>query len=190
MNTGADRMPPIPESEWTAAQQKTAQQLISGPRGAVFGPFVPLLRSPEFLSRMQHMGEYLRFGSVLPKPVSEFVILLVSRQWNQGFEWHIHHKIALEVGVARDKVEAVAEGCRPANMNEAEEAVFEYLREIDAHKSVSDATYARVVALWGEQGVIDLTCLAGYYAMLAMVMNVARTPVPPGDALPLPVLTG
>jgi len=186
----ADRMPPIPESEWTQAQKKTAQELIAGPRGAVFGPFVPLLRSPEFLSRMQHMGEYLRFGSVLPKSLSEFVILLVSRQWNQGFEWHIHHKIAMDVGVARDKVEAIAAGRRPVGMSEAEEAVYEFLREIAAHKSVCDATYARVLALHGEQGVIDLTCLSGYYAMLAMVMNVTRTPVPTGDSVPLQPLPG
>ena len=185
-----DRMPPIPESEWTPAQKKTAQELISGPRGAVFGPFVPLLRSPEFLSRMQYMGRYLRFDSVLPKAISEFVILLVSRQWNQGFEWHIHHKIAMEVGVARDKVEAIAAGRRPAGMSEAEDAIFEFLREISAHKSVCDETYARVLALYGEQGVIDLTCLCGYYAMLAMVMNVTRTPVPAGDAVPLQPLVG
>lgn len=183
-----DRMPPIAESEWTPAQRKAAQELIAGPRGAVFGPFVPLLRSPEFLSRMQHMGEYLRFGSVLPKPISEFVILLVSREWNQGFEWHIHHRIAMDAGVARDKVEAIAAGRRPAAMSEAEEAVYEYLRELSAHKTVSDATYARVLACYGEQGIIDLTCLAGYYAMLAMVMNVTRTPVPGGDAVALPPL--
>lgn len=64
----------------------------------------------------------------------------------------------------------------------ADEAiVYDYLLELDATQAVSDATYARAVAAFGEAGVVDLTAVAGYYATLAMILNVARTPVPPGE---------
>ncbi len=50
---------------------------------------------------------------------------------------------------------------------------------------MSDTTYGRTVELFGERGVIDLCGLCGYYSLLAMVMNVARTPLPAGVAPPL-----
>jgi 4-carboxymuconolactone decarboxylase len=56
-----DRMPPIPKDKMTDAQKKAADELVAGPRGVVAGPFVPLLRSPELMSRLQKTGEYLRF---------------------------------------------------------------------------------------------------------------------------------
>jgi 4-carboxymuconolactone decarboxylase len=55
---------------------------------------------------------------------------------------------------------------------------------------VSDASWARVVNLLGEQGAVDLIGINGYYALLSMVMNASRTPAPSTAAAPLPLLTG
>ena len=59
------------------------------------------------------------------------------------------------------------------------------MSELLTHKSVSDPTYERAVARFGEPGVIELLGIVGYYGMLAMIMNVARTPVPDGKPLGL-----
>jgi 4-carboxymuconolactone decarboxylase len=175
-----DRMPPIADADLTPDQREAATELASGPRGAVFGPFVPLLRSPELMRRVQKTGEYLRYSSALPPRLSEFVILIVARWWGQGFEWHVHSKIAADVGVAKETIDAIAEGRRPSAMTTEEEIVYEFCTELHVNRAVSDRSYARMLALFGERGVIDLTGLCGYYGMLAMVMNVARTPVPEG----------
>src|SRR5450755_2752809 len=82
-----DRMPPIPADKMTDAQKKAAEELITGQRGELVGPFVPLLRSPEFMSRLQKMGAYLRYDNSLGRKLTEFVILLTARQWTQQFEW-------------------------------------------------------------------------------------------------------
>ena len=58
------------------------------------------------------------------------------------------------------------------------------------NKGVSDATWGRALALFGEGGVIDLIGINGYYSLLSMVMNAARTPRPASSAAPLPPLTG
>ena len=175
-----DRMPPIADIDLTAEQQEAARELASGPRGAVFGPFVPLLRSPELMRRIQKTGEYLRYHSALPPRLSELVILIVARWWNQGFEWHIHHPIALQAGVKAELASAIEQNKRPLAMSAEEEAIFDFLDELHCNRRVTDATYSRVLALFGERGVIDLTALCGYYGLLAMVMNVAQTPVPEG----------
>ena len=69
-----------------------------------------------------------------------------------------------------------------------EDVVYTLCDELHRTQGVSDATYARAVAAFGEQGVIDLLAVAGYYGLLALVMNVARTAVPEGKPLPLPPL--
>lgn len=175
-----DRMPPIADADLTADQREAANELASGPRGAVFGPFVPLLRSPELMRRVQKTGEYLRYNSALPPRLSEFVILIVARWWGQGFEWHVHSKIAADVGVTKETIDAISEGRRPPSMTAEEEIIYEFCNELHVNHAVSDGSYAKMLALFGERGVIDLTGLCGYYGMLAMVMNVARTPVPVG----------
>ena len=180
-----DRMPPLGSDQMTEAQQKAAAELVAGPRGRVIGPFVPLLRSPEFMSRLQKTGEYLRFHSALGARLNEFVILLTARQWTQQFEWHAHYPIALKAGIKADVAQAVAEGRRPVGMAEDEEAVYDFCNELFLNQGVSDTTYAGAVTKFGEQGVIDMLGVAGYYSMLAMIMNVARTPLPDGASPPL-----
>ena len=180
-----ERMPAIPPERMTDAQKRAAAELAAGPRGEVKGPFVALLRSPEFMSRVQKVGEYLRFICPLDKRINEFAAIIAARHWNQQFEWWAHYRQALDAGLTRAIADAVGEGRRPAGMAEDEEIVYDLLTEVLNNKGASDATYARAVKQFSEQGVIDLLGVAGYYALLAMVMNVARTAVPEGAALPL-----
>jgi 4-carboxymuconolactone decarboxylase len=137
------------------------------------------------MSRARAMGDYLRFKSALSPRLSEFVILLVSRRWTQQYEWNAHQPLALKAGLSADVVAAIAEGRRPNAMAADEDALYALVDEVHRNQSVSDATYAKAVASVGEQGVIDTLGLAGYYTLLAMVMNTARTPLPPGVVPPL-----
>src|SRR6202795_2523928 len=94
----ADRMPPIPAEKWTDAQKKAAEEITSGPRKELVGPFIPLLRSPEYMSRLQRVGEYLRYKTQLGSNISEFIILLIARNWTQQFKWYSHESLALKSG--------------------------------------------------------------------------------------------
>jgi 4-carboxymuconolactone decarboxylase len=178
-----DRLPPIPADKMTEAQKKAAEEFVAGRGTPVVGPFIPLLRSPEVMLRAKAMGDYLRFRSVLPPRLSEFAILITARQWTQQFEWGVHAPIAVKTGVSPEIVKAIAEGMRPAGMSEEETIVYDFCTELHHNKSVSDVTYAKALAKFKEQGVIDLVGINGYYTFLSMVMNVARTP-PPKDAEP------
>lgn len=181
----ADRMPPIPAESWTDAQKKAAAEITSGPRKELVGPFIPLLRSPELMSRLQRVGEYLRFNTKLGSNISEFIILLIARQWTQQFEWYSHESLAQKAGIKPETMKAIAEARRPAEMTPDEEMVYDFVSELRLRQSVSDPVYAKIVARFGEQGVIDITGLCGYYTTLGMLMNTARTPLPPGVAPPL-----
>ena len=182
----SDRLPPIPPDQLTEAQRRAAQAVIAGPRGALYGPFVPLLRSPELLENAQRMGEYLRYRSAIGVRLSELVILVTARHWNQAVEWAIHAPIAAQVGLPAQVIEAVSRRERPASMLMDEAVVYDFCTELHQNKQVSDPTYAQALALFGEQGVVDLMGLNGYYTFLAMVMNTARTEMPVSSAAPLP----
>jgi 4-carboxymuconolactone decarboxylase len=175
-----DRMPPIPADHLTDAQKKAIEEFKTARSADISGPFVPLLRSPEVMTRARAMGDYLRFKSSLPPRLSEFVILLTARWWTQEYEWHAHQPLALKGGLRGDIVEAIAQGRRPERMADDEDALYAVVDELRRNQSVSDATYARAIAAVGEQGLIDGIAIAGQYTMLAMVLNTARTPLPAG----------
>jgi 4-carboxymuconolactone decarboxylase len=176
-----DRMPPIAAAALTDAQRKADEEFKAARAADLSGPFVPLLRSPEVMSRARAMGDYLRFRSALPPRLSEFVILLIARRWTQQYEWNAHEPLARQAGVRGDIVAAIADGRRPDQMAADEEALWTLVDEVHRNQSVSDPAYAKAVASVGEQGVIDTLGLCGYYTMLAMVMNTTRTPLPPGQ---------
>lgn len=172
-----DRLPPL--SWLTDAQRAAADRLVAGPRGALSGPFVPLLRSPELMTRLQLVGEYLRFGSVLDDDLVELVVLTVARAWNQAYEWGFHQPIALAKGLSPSVVEAVGQGRRPDG-GAAVGLVWDLVDELQRTGEVSDDVYDAAVTSLGEERVVEVVATAGYYTTLAMIMNVARTPPPDG----------
>jgi 4-carboxymuconolactone decarboxylase len=180
-----ERMPPLADGQMNDAQRKAAAELIAGPRKGVFGPFIPLMRSPELMDRMQRVGEYLRFNSSIPATLNEFAMCIAARHTTNHFEWAVHYPNALKGGVAKQALDAIGEGRHPHGLPADEALVHDFSTELLRTHGVSDATYARAVERFGEQGVIDLTGLLGYFITVCLVMNVAHAPAPRSDAPPL-----
>jgi 4-carboxymuconolactone decarboxylase len=165
----------IPDGELDPEQKRAVADIVSGPRGSLVGPFIPLLRSPEFMNRLQKTGEYLRFNSAFEPRLSELAILITARAWSQNFEWHHHRPIAEKAGLRASIIEAIAASRRPEQMSMDEAAIYDFLDELCRTRNVSDATYERAVRMFGEKGVIDLIGIHGYYSLLAMILNVTHT---------------
>ena len=175
-----DRLPTIPVEKQTPEQRKAAEAFRANRKQDVFGPFVPLHRSPEVMLRAMALGDYLRYRTVFPPKLNEFIILITARHFTQHYEWYVHYPIAIKEGVSRDVADAIADGRRPAGMSPDEELIHDFCTELLKNDSVSDATYARAVARFGEQGTIEMVGVVGYYTFQSMVLNTARTPVPAG----------
>jgi 4-carboxymuconolactone decarboxylase len=186
--------------EMSQAQRDLVRSIRSGPRASVQGsaanqaggslgsPFNVFLRSPELGEELQRVGSYIRFKSVLGPRLTELAILVTARHWSAQYEWHAHHRLAMQAGLAPAIADDIAHGRRPAAMAPDEEAVYQFSCELHEHKRVSDATYAQVHDRFGEQGVMDLIAVNGYYSLVSMVLNVDRTPIPGGGPDPLPAL--
>jgi 4-carboxymuconolactone decarboxylase len=177
-----DRLPPIPADKQTEAQKKAAIEFQKERMTEVFGPFVPLSRSPQLMIDAARMGTYLRFGNTLPRALSEFAIILQARRWTQEYEWYVHAADAKTAGLPEEIIRSVAEGRRPEKMSDDQEIVYEFGRELNDEHAVSDRTYARALARFGEQRVMDLVGENGFYSLISMALNVGRTPLPAGVA--------
>lgn len=180
-----DRMPPLDPGSMSSEQKAAAAELAAGPRGGVRGPFIPLLRSPQLMDRLQKVGEYLRYHSALEARLSELAMLIVSRHMTQQFEWQVHYPLALKAGLKAQLADALAQGARPRGMAEDEGIVYDFCDELIRTHGVSEPTYRRAVGALAERGVIDLVGLVGYFMTVSMVMNVAHTPAAESTVRPL-----
>jgi 4-carboxymuconolactone decarboxylase len=180
-----ERLPPIPADHMTDAQKKAVADFAGIRNVAPTGPFAVLLRVPELMDLAFKWRQHVASRSMLDQRLTEFAILITARHWTQQYEWNAHETAARQAGLNADIIAAIAEGRRPDRMADDEAILYDLCSELQQNQSVSDPTYARALAKFGEAGVVEATSIAGYYALLAMVMNTARTPVPPGAKPPL-----
>lgn len=180
----ADRLPAIPDAALTPEQRAKVAEFTALRGSPPFGPFVPMLRSPELMLRVGAVGDYCRHHSALGHALTELLILLVARRFTQDVEWAIHAPIALQAGLAPELIAAIADGRRPEALDADQALLLDAFDEIERNRRLSDVTYGRVVARFGERGAVDLAGTIGYYALLALMMNVARTDIGAGERLP------
>jgi 4-carboxymuconolactone decarboxylase len=184
--TAQERMSMIPAERQTDAQKKAVAD-YKALRGADLAgpPWSVLLRVPDqIVPALQIRLHYLN-NSVLGPRLTELAILMAARKWTNNWEWNAHSTAAATAGLNAGIIAALADGRRPDRMADDETQVYEFSLELQNNQSVSDATYAKAVAKFGEPGVVELASIQGYYAYLAMIMNVARITTQPNAASPL-----
>lgn len=184
--TQLDRMPPLAAAEQTPEQRRASEVFKTIRDQPVFGPFVPLHRSPDLMLRLAPVGDFMRKELVFGVRLAEIAILFTARRYDQPVEWAIHAEIAARAGLPAGVITALAEDRRPPGMTEDEALIWDCVAEIDRSRRLSDTSYAALSARFGERGVVELAALMGYYQLLATVMNCARTAAPEGPELPRP----
>lgn len=172
----------LPSAETMSPPQRAIYDaVVSGPRGRMVGPLRAVIHSPDLADKWQKLGEYLRYQTVLPEPLKELAILVCGRRWNSDVEWAIHSKIARKAGISDSVIAAIEAGQSVSFADEAQREVYDFSRLLLHHGQVSDPVYAAIRERWGDQGVVELTGLVGYYSMVAMMVNAHLVPVPEGE---------
>ncbi len=182
------RIPLPEENRLDGAQRRVYDDIKAGRRGAVLDLFMMLLHSPELADRAQRLGVFLRYETSLPTRLSELAVLTTAKHWNSSYEWHFHEKEALAGGLAPNIIGDVRSGKAPKFANADEAAVYAYARETLTNRHASDETYQTALAHFGNAGMVELTCLIGYYCMIALTLNEHGVALPEGaePALPPP----
>jgi 4-carboxymuconolactone decarboxylase len=174
-------MPMLPLEKMTEAQKKAVQdykdlrkQDLTGP------PWSVILRVPDLVVPSLQLRLHNLNNSALSPKLTELAILIAARNWTNNYEWAAHRPLAEKAGLSSAVLAGVADGRRPEQMTEDEEILFDFCTELLHNQSVSDPTYARMLAKFGEPGIVEAASLEGYYTYLSMIMNTARTPVAAG----------
>jgi 4-carboxymuconolactone decarboxylase len=178
------RMPHIDPAKLTPAQQKVYDAITSGPRGAVRGPLAVWLTSPDLADKAQNLGAFCRYGTSLPPRLSELAILVTGAHWQAGYEWFAHAPIAVAAGVSPAAVEAIRKNEVPVDLKPDEQLVYAFSTELWRNRRVSDATYHAAKAKFGEQAVVELVGVLGYYTLISMSIVTFDVPLPPGTPEP------
>jgi 4-carboxymuconolactone decarboxylase len=179
-----ERMPEMTLDQMTPAQRSIAEAIMNGPRGRMSGPFNTWLRSPVLADRLQKVGEYVRFNTSLDKRVNEMAILMTAQAWGAQYEWYAHAPLAIKAGLDPAIVKAIGAGRKPDKMKDDEAIVWEFTTQLRRDHSVDDATYAKALEKFGEQGIVDLIAVNGYYDVVSMTLNVAHVRAPAEAEMP------
>jgi 4-carboxymuconolactone decarboxylase len=150
-------------------------------QGALVGPFNAWLLTPAIGERIQRLGEAIRFASSLPQNVIEVAILVEAREWRAEFEWWAHVRLARRAGVAAEIIAAIHEQREPSFQDQGEAIAWRFSRELLDSRRVSAATYGAARERFGEQGVMELVTLLGYYTLVSMTLNAFEVPLPEGQ---------
>src|SRR5262245_41478760 len=180
------RLPMTLEEKFTSEQRALIQSIASGPRGQfkMSGPFFCYLHAPGFGELAQKLGGHLRFGTSITPRLSEFAILTTAAHWKSQYEWAAHAPIAEQKGVKPETIRDLQAGRAPGKAPKDEMAIYAFVKELYRDKRVSSPTYKKVHAILGDAGMVELVGLLGYYAMVAMTLDVFRMPVAEGTPLP------
>jgi 4-carboxymuconolactone decarboxylase len=168
----SQRLPVFDRATATREQLAVLDEILSGPRGNLDGPFLSWIHSPELANRAQRLGAFCRYETGLPLRLSELAILVIAAYWRSQAEWHIHHPIALKAGVPAQVAEAIRQGTVPLFDDDGDRLVHAFATELNETRRVSDDTYERAVKRFGHEVVVNLTGLLGYYTLVAMTLNV------------------
>jgi 4-carboxymuconolactone decarboxylase len=141
-----------------------------------------LVRAPEVCRHLSRLGEYLRWGSSLAPALSELAICLTARSIRANYEWHAHAPLAVEAGVPAAALEAIRTGAAPHFPAKDQALVYRIVTELIETKRLSDASFAEAIAAFGEQGVVELGTIIGYYTAIGNALNIFEVPLPAGVA--------
>jgi 4-carboxymuconolactone decarboxylase len=177
----------IPRDEMTD-EQRSLNDSIAALRsgGQAGGPYGILLHNPALAEKAVALGNHLRRHTSISFRLSELAILVTARAWDAQYEWRSHEKHARNAGLEEEIIDAIKHRRSPPLTDDADRLVYDLATELLATKVISDATYARAIAVMGEQAVIELVAIIGFYTMVAMIVVGFEADVP-GGVLPLPV---
>jgi 4-carboxymuconolactone decarboxylase len=182
------RFPQPTMEQLNPEQQTVAAEVLKQSSAGLGGPYGMLIKSPELLKRYLAMTEYLRQKTSLPHRLNEMAILLEARLWDAQYEWWAHEPLARKAGLSDAIINDIRAGKRPEAMQPDEAAVYDVVTELLNKRQLSDDTFGKAKQMLGEQQVVDLVAVTGFYVMVSAVVIAGQIAIPNGGPAPMPVL--
>jgi 4-carboxymuconolactone decarboxylase len=169
---------PLPQGDDLDPEQRRVHDAIASLRnGHIPSHYRAALHNPELSDKWQQLGELLRYRTSLPLRLSELAILVTAKYHRCDYEWVMHEDVARQAGLAEAVIASIKQGQRPNFSHREDAAIYDYCAELFETKFVSDAVYQRALDVIAARGIVELTALVGYYAMVAMSVSAHQLPL-------------
>ena len=181
------RLAVLSSEEMTAEQRDLYREILNGPRGqgpravllssgagGLAGPFNAMLYAPAVGHALQELGAAIRFRTQLTPRIRELAILVVAHAWDSGYERASHEPIGREAGLTDPEIEALRAGADPGFSDKEEQVAYLVVRALTGPADLDDQEYDVAVRTLGEQALVELSTLVGYYATLALQLRIFR----------------
>ena len=173
------RLPELVADHLSAAQRSIYDKMMQG-RGHVRGPFAVWLRNAELCEHTLGLQQMFQSRVKLERRLLELMILVAARSATAQYAWFIHEPYALQFGIEKAVVDAIRERRTPNFTKEDERLVYDMTLELNTTHTLSEATYQRGIAMFGEETLVELVGGIGFYSMVAMTLNAFSVAVPNG----------
>jgi 4-carboxymuconolactone decarboxylase len=186
------RLPVLSSEEMTGEQRDLYREILRGPRGqgprtvllasgagGLAGPFNAMLYAPTVGHALQGLGVAIRFRTQLSPRIREMAILVVAQTWDSAYERASHEPIGRDAGLTDEEIEALRTGADPGFAEKAEQVAYTVVRALTSPDAdLDDEQYDTAISVLGQQALVELSSLVGYYATLALQLRIFRVPAP------------
>ena len=166
---------------WDGVAGSRGGELVND-EGGLIGPFNAFVHAPGVGRHLSALGGRLRFKTSIPRRLSELAIITVGAAWKAEFEWWAHARMAREHGVSEVVVEAIGRGDDPPFDADDERAIYTVARQLTGTGQLDQGAYDAAQRLLGDEGMVELVALCGYYTLISYVLNAFAVPLPAGAA--------
>ncbi|MEM6621819.1 MAG: carboxymuconolactone decarboxylase family protein [Pseudomonadota bacterium] len=167
--------------QMTDAQRDVHDAIVSGPRGSIRGPFLAWIQTPGMAMPAQQLGEYFRFNTSISRDLAEIAICVTGAHYKAEFEWWAHSRMAHEAGVSEAITDSICVGQTPAFDDPKAQVVYDTARALNLRHRLTDAEFAAARDSLGEQGLMEVIGLCGYYALVSLTLNSYEVDTPDGS---------
>ena len=190
------RLPQVQRDDLDAEGQAAFDTFVSPGTGyetGLRGPIGKWMHSPAVAQAMFDIRQRVRYGSAKDQRLTELTIISTAREINNQYEYTAHEPLAKAAGLEQEIIDIVrfrkdlSSINNVAEFGETERVIVQFVREVISEDKVSSDTFARAIAVFGEEGVMDLTGLIGYYSFVSITLKAFDVQRPYGSELLLPI---
>ena len=164
------RLPHITSKDQLPAKDHATFDSIVASRGAVAGPFLMFMHSPEVAGRVAHLGAYVRFEGELDMKIRVLAAMTVAREFEAMYVWGAQTGGARRQGVPESTIDAIREN-HSRGVPQEDADIIDFTRQLLRKHRADEALFKKLQARLGNDQLIQLTTAIGYYTMLGMTVN-------------------
>ena len=165
------RLTPLPEEEWDDPARAAVTALLPPERANARDAgnvLATMVRHPDLTRAYLKFNAYLLRDSTLSARPRVVALLRIVHRRDCGYLWSHHVPIACRAGLSAAEIDAIRRG---EVANEMDRVIVRAVDELDAHSTISDATWAELGRHFDDRQRMDLVFTVGGYCLLAMAVN-------------------